>query len=413
MEENKSFYDWCIENNHQEILDAWDYEKNEDTPKDLGAKSKKIRYFKCFKCGKSWPHRPNNIVAEDRLPPCKYCNSFGVWCLEHKRKDLLKRWDYELNKCDPFNVAKGSNSRKYYFKCPRGIHPSEAKRLDHVISSYTGSRCNMCNSFGQWGIDKYGEDFLKTYWSDKNTVSPFSLAKASNVKVWIKCVNTDYHQDYQVSCNCFQRGYGCPYCGGYKVDIHDSLGVLYPESQEFWFQKNITPFDVLPGSNKKVYWKCEKHGLYRRSVDSVVKAGFICPKCNYLSKESSFETRTRLYLEERFGKENVLHENYCTLNPVNPETKMPLRYDNEVVPLKLIIQVNGQQHYDPADKFLYDKDNPRQQFAYRKKLDEYKKEYALNHGYHYLEIPYWEYKTNAWKKSIDEAIESIMANTIK
>ena len=28
----KSFYDWCIENNRQDVLDRWDYELNDCSP---------------------------------------------------------------------------------------------------------------------------------------------------------------------------------------------------------------------------------------------------------------------------------------------------------------------------------------------------------------------------------------------
>ena len=36
----KSLYDWCVENNRQDILDRWDYELNNCNPKDVLYKSK-------------------------------------------------------------------------------------------------------------------------------------------------------------------------------------------------------------------------------------------------------------------------------------------------------------------------------------------------------------------------------------
>lgn len=52
-------------------------------------------------------------------------------------------------------------------------------------------------------------------------------------------------------------------------------------------------------------------------------------------------------------------------------------------------------------------------FDYRKELDEFKKEYAIKNGYSYLAIPYWEFKDDTWKRSIDDKIVSIKANTVK
>lgn len=335
--EKKTFYDWCKEKQHEDWLERWDYSKNSFSPKDIGSYSNKYCYFICPKCGKSTPHQPNNIVTKDQMPKCTYCNSFGVWCIEHERRDLLKRWDYEKNKVSPFDVQKTATGKKYYFKCPRGIHPSEAKRLDHVVDSFVSSQCEECKSFGQWGIDTFGKDFLKKYWSDKNSRDPMKIRRQSSEKVWIKCPDVKYHQDYQVTCNNFFRGCRCPYCAGVKTDIHDSLGCLYPESFNFWFQKKDSPYDYLPGAEKQVYWKCEKHGLYRQRIHDAVRAEFTCPKCNAETSESSYERKVRLYLEKIFGKDDVLHESKCNLRPKNPQTNARLRYDNEVVSIKLII----------------------------------------------------------------------------
>lgn len=45
----KSLYDWCIENNRNDILELWDYDKNDITPKDISFSSSKDYYFKCSK----------------------------------------------------------------------------------------------------------------------------------------------------------------------------------------------------------------------------------------------------------------------------------------------------------------------------------------------------------------------------
>ena len=42
----KSFYDWCVENNHNEILELWDNDKNSISPKEVACTSAKSFYFK-------------------------------------------------------------------------------------------------------------------------------------------------------------------------------------------------------------------------------------------------------------------------------------------------------------------------------------------------------------------------------
>jgi hypothetical protein len=47
LSKGKSFYEWCIENNRQEILSRWDYDLNKLNPNDLSYGSSKECYFKC------------------------------------------------------------------------------------------------------------------------------------------------------------------------------------------------------------------------------------------------------------------------------------------------------------------------------------------------------------------------------
>lgn len=46
---NKSFKQWCIENNLNELLQLWDYEKNLESPSEVGFGSNKKFYFRCSK----------------------------------------------------------------------------------------------------------------------------------------------------------------------------------------------------------------------------------------------------------------------------------------------------------------------------------------------------------------------------
>lgn len=99
------------------------------------------------------------------------------------------------------------------------------------------------------------------------------------------------------------------------------------------------------------------------------------------------------------------------LRPINPKTQYPLYYDNEIPEIKLIIEVNGEQHYKCIDWFYHDSDNPEQQLEYRKYLDSFKEEYAIQHGYNFLAIPYYyDNKQERWKHVIDTTIKQINEN---
>lgn len=87
-------------------------------------------------------------------------------------------------------------------------------------------------------------------------------------------------------------------------------------------------------------------------------------------------------------------------------------YDNEILELKLIIEVNGEQHYKPTQFIkLNAKRNGvsiEEQFKERQYKDNYKKQYALSHGYSFLEIPYTSIDNDEYKKMIDDKINEII-----
>lgn len=51
MKFTKSFYDWCVENNRQDLLDRWDYDLNKKSPNERPFNTRVKTYFKC-PCGK-------------------------------------------------------------------------------------------------------------------------------------------------------------------------------------------------------------------------------------------------------------------------------------------------------------------------------------------------------------------------
>lgn len=46
----QTFEEWCIGNNRRDLLDLWDYEKNDKLPSEVPARTKAKYYFKCPNC---------------------------------------------------------------------------------------------------------------------------------------------------------------------------------------------------------------------------------------------------------------------------------------------------------------------------------------------------------------------------
>ena len=350
-----------------------------------------------------------------------YKVSFSTWCVNNNRQDLLDRWDYELNTCKPTEIGLG-NEKSFYFKCPNGIHPSKIMQIVSIVNNRVKTICIQCNSFAQYLINLYGETALVDYWDfEKNTVNPWEIPHSWNKKVWLKCVEKDYHENYEISCNAFCSGHRCSYCSHQKIHPLDSLGALYPEILEIWSDKNKkSPYEYSAGTAQKAWFKCKNntdHDDYYIQIKSAVSHKFRCPQCTQERSESILQEKVRTYITEEYLNYKLNHEYNCTIIPQNPKMKNKngrLPFDNEIEDLKLIIEVHGGQHYScqPYSSIWNKKKNtPEQALHYQRLKDRYKKYISYLKGYSYLEIPYWtDNKDESYKQLIDNKIAEILNN---
>lgn len=314
--------------------------------------------------------------------------SFYDWCVENNKQDLLDRWDYELNKCNPKEVCFGSGV-KYYFKCKRGLHKSELKCIHSITKNYIkSSDCIACNSFAQWGIDNICSDFLEKYWDyNKNKeIDPWKIHSQSNINIWIKCQKHNYHGSYMVSCGRFYKGNRCPYCRGFKVKIFDSLGWLYPEAIKYWSDKNKkSPYEYPPMSKQKVFWECpeKQHKDYYRKISDSIKCNFRCPECEY----SKGEERIEKYLLDN----NIIYLGQYSFNNLFGIKGGLLSYDFYIPDKKLLIEYQGIQHKKPIDFHGMGIEYAKEQFKQQQEHDKRKRQYAKENSIELLEIWYWDY----------------------
>lgn len=351
----------------------------------------------------------------------KFTKSFYDWCVENNRQDLLDRWDYDLNKKSP-NERPFNTRVKTYFKCPCGKHSSTGIYLSmREKSGNYNIICVGCNSFGQWGIDNICNDFLNKYWDyEKNEVDPMVIAKMSNCIVYIKCQEKEYHGSYSVRPYDFVgKGIRCSYCHMQKIHLLDSLGNVYPKSIDFWSNKNkCSPFDVAPKSKRKMWFKCDSgmHGDYCSQVFRAVERNFECPKCHQDSVDSYLQKKVDEYILGNYSfKYNKEFD--CSLICINPLTGYQLPYDRELIinnTSKLLIEVNGKQHYEICLHTKTDAKErgitPEEGFKLLQYRDGIKKNYAISNGYEFLIIPYWTEHDESYKTLIDDKIKSILNN---
>jgi len=123
-------------------------------------------------------------------------------------------------------------------------------------------------------------EFVKQWHLTKNgNLTPFEVTPNSHKKVWWIC-----EKGHEWEATIHSRNNGktdCPYCSGNKTCIDNCLATKNPELAKQWHPTkngNLTPYNVTCGTNKKVWWICEKgHEWKTRIADR--NNGSICPYC--------------------------------------------------------------------------------------------------------------------------------------
>ncbi|MBR3969218.1 MAG: hypothetical protein IKJ93_06490 [Clostridia bacterium] len=193
--------------------------------------------------------------------------------------EIAKEWNYEKNgNLKPEHFAENSN-KKVWWKCSKG-HEWQAI----IASRNNWHGCPYCS--GQKVLKGYNDlqtvnPALANEWNyeKNNRLTPMNVSPNSHKKVWWKCSKG---HEWQATINHRNNGSGCPYCAGrFAVKGKNDLQTVNPTLANEWnYEKNdgLTPMDVLPNSNKKVWWKCSKGHEWQAIIANRNK-GRGCPIC--------------------------------------------------------------------------------------------------------------------------------------
>jgi len=109
----------------------------------------------------------------------------------------------------------------------------------------------------------------KQFHPTKNgNLTPYDVTYGSRINVWWRC---EKGHEWEAEINNRNHGNGCPYCSGNKVGKYNNLAVKNPKLAKEWHPTkngNLTPYDVFPKSNKKVWWLCEKEHEWEAEIKS-------------------------------------------------------------------------------------------------------------------------------------------------
>ena len=265
------------------LLLEWDYVKNRGiNPSSVMPGSNKQVWWRCAK-GHSWKASINNRTSAKSS--CPYCAGQrvipGETDFATKFPELLHEWNYEKNTdIDPQNISPAKKI-KVWWKCSKG-HEWQATIGDRTRE--TG--CPICSNrivlVGYNDLESQRPDVAKEWDYEKNfPLKPNQCTYTSGKEVWWKCSNG---HSWQADIYRRSTGVGCPYCSGRNVSSGETdLKTLYPLIAAEWdYTKNegLLPSQIHYGSNKKVWWKCEKGHSWIAPVYKRTKNNSSCPICS-------------------------------------------------------------------------------------------------------------------------------------
>ena len=221
-------------------------------------------------------------------------------------KGISMEWHPTKNgTAGPQDVSVNSNA-KVWWQCSKYKehfwHASpNARRM--------GNGCPICaNKKILQGYNDLGtcNPLLAKEWhpTKNNELTPDNVFSGSTKSVWWVC--SEKHE-WKASLWNRKKGSGCPFCSGRPpLTEMNSLAMTNPELSKEWHPNrngDLTPHDVRPFSNRKVWWICRKGHEWKAHIENRSK-GSGCKKCNTEMQTSFPEQAIYYYLKQVVPAEN-------------------------------------------------------------------------------------------------------------
>ena len=267
----------------------WDFESNGDLkPTDFTCGSDKKVGWICEK-----KHKWEATISSRHSGGCgcPYCAGqkvlTGVNDLATVNPQLASEWHPIKNgKLTPRNVRPGSNQKVWWLgECG---HSWEAS----IQSRNSGRGCPYCANqkllVGFNDLATKNPRLASEWHPTKNgDLTPYDVMSGSNQRVWWIC---DKGHEWENTVSIRNSGHGCPYCCNQMVlKGYNDLATLNPKLASEWhptLNGDLTPYDVMPGSNKKAWWQCENGHEWLAQIKSR-NSGCGCQTCYHLRKKQN------------------------------------------------------------------------------------------------------------------------------
>ena len=321
------------------LANEWNYEKNNGLlPQDMMSNSNKMVWWICSK-GHEWQSTIANRNKGNGCPVCNserktsfpeyalvyYLQQYGLevmhsyrgkgyeldiyipslkiaieydgyyWHKHRTKKDLEKNYKckkdgiklYRIRECmSPLN---DSSIDYVVLENQKNLSKVLEEVLNEIIGTYVdvdierdAVAIESLRVFTEKGNSLvFSNVEIAKEWNYERNVNlkPEHFAPNSHKKVWWKCSKG---HEWQATIANRNKGRKCPYCSGKKVlKGYTDLQTVNPTLALEWnYEKNngLTPAEVTPNSNKKVWWKCSQGHEWQATI-AHRNRGSGCPVC--------------------------------------------------------------------------------------------------------------------------------------
>jgi hypothetical protein len=385
-------------------------DKNSIKPNQVSLSSNKKIIFQCNKC----PHEfESSLAGMKEKHGCVYCaylklcdNEECKYCFENSfaSHPIANQWS-EKNEVKPRQIFK-STKNKYLFNCDTCHH----EYLKSPGTIHEGNGCQYCTNCilcdDETCVICFNKSFASNrekaqYWSPLNEKKARDVFKSDNKKYWFKC--KECHHTFDIGLNHVTDGKWCSYCSHGRLCEDDSCRFCFENSfashkrSKSWSSKNkLKPRDVFLTTHLKFIFNCDMCNHEFTTQLSCISRGDWCPLCKNKTEKILFNEMKIIYSDLK----TQVRYDWCR----NPETNFTLPFDFVLEERKIIIELDGIQHF----KQVLNWGTPEETY----KRDVYKMKLANQQGYSMIRIFQEDVYSDKidWKTLLCESIKTICEN---
>ncbi len=384
--------------------------KNDVSSREVFLGSEKRFWFNCDKC----PHDFNiRLASVNRGNWCSYCSGneicdnngcFICFNKSFASHEKSKYWSDRNDKL-PREVFLKS-CKKFWFNCDQCTHEFDISP-NHINNVIRGTWCPYCAGKKLCNNNDCHECFIRSFashdksicWSNRNNKSPREVSLNSNTKFWFNCDRCPH--DFDASLGHINGGRYCPYCSDppQKLCSDDNCSHCFNnsfashEKAEYWSEKNnINPRYIFKCARNEYWFKCDNNCSHEfKSALYAVISGSWCPMCKN-------KTEKKLYkiLSQHYQVTYQPRYDWC----VSSETNRHFPFDYEIPEYKIIIELDGDQHF----RQIWNWQSPEE----NRSRDIYKMDCANKNGYTVIRIYQMDVfkDKNEWLVKLTDAIKN-------